>query len=257
MALTGQIVSNTTKIPNRSISTGSPLKLPDASQFEAPGAAAAGAAATQQIQQRLIDGPQAYQTNSQFQTAAPKAESSVENFVTRSLDNPLVGSAEESQRYFDAQKARQATTFEDQRQKAEARMNRLGLSTSSPGLAAQREIDTNQGLAEEQLAATIAREDYDRNMQAQALANQIANTGLSLGGQQTNRDQFAINATEQDMLRQLQEQQSAASQGLQAQQIGTLGPDANSMLELLRQNPDLVNQLLATNQTQQPLRTLS
>lgn len=159
-----------------------------------------------------------YSFNPAFEVQQPDIEKQAEGAISTGLDRGYDSMKSDFSdiynKYYEARKAKAAENFADE-QKATANMyNRLGLVSSTPGLQAQTDLGRKQSLDLNELYADIAREGIGNEMQATALANDIMqqyiNQGQQLGQTQRSGQEFAMNMSEADIARMINEEQGYA-----------------------------------------------
>lgn len=146
-----------------------------------------------------------------FNLNDPAIESQYENLLSSQMGNVQeLGSlipafAEAQQGVYDTQKQRLSDSYDDQRARALERYNRLGVATSTPGTQGLMDIDASQAQAELALAAELAADELQYNLDVESLANDTISTlgsqATSLSGLQTARDTYENEMTYDDWLR--------------------------------------------------------
>lgn len=159
-----------------------------------------------------------YEYNPQFELPQPEVEKAVESTILGKLGNlPQARSdiMDISNKYYGAQKQQMQTRHAEELEATKNMYNRLGLVSSTPGLAAQTNLGRKQGEEFNVLEADIARQGIDQEMRAQALAEEIANMYLGQGQQlgQAQRGYYAypIEMSMKDIERKIAEEQGYAS----------------------------------------------
>lgn len=158
-----------------------------------------------------------YEYNESFTTQQPEVEKAVESTILGKLGNlPKVRNdiQDISNRYYNAQKSQMQDRFAEEQEAQKNMYNRLGLSSSTPGLAASTKLGRQQEQELGVLSADIARQGIDQEMRATELAEQIANQYLSQGQQlgqlQRGYEQVAQRLSLEDLQRMTQEEQGYA-----------------------------------------------
>lgn len=155
-----------------------------------------------------------YSENPEFNIDQPDVEGAAEEAILGKIKggvNPYKYSSDVTQKYYDATKARQAASFEDERKKTADMYNRLGLVSSTPGLQAQQDISEKQRLSEEELSSKLMYEDIERELYGTNMSEDIysdyINKGLVLGGTQRQGQQYTQGMSMEDIIRKLAEEQ--------------------------------------------------
>jgi len=160
-----------------------------------------------------------YEFNEEFTTQQPGVEKAVESTIMGKLGNlPKVrGDIQDiSNRYYGAQKEQMQDRFSEEQEAQKNMYNRLGLASSTPGLAASTRLGRKQEQELGVLSADVARQGIDQEMRATELAEQIANQymtqGQQLGQAQRGYQQTAMGMSMEDIERMTREEQAYGQQ---------------------------------------------
>lgn len=179
-----------------------------------------------------IGQPSQYEYNPAFTTMQPEVEKAVESTVLGKLGNlpKMRGDIQDiHQRYYGAQKEQMQERFGEEQEAQKNMYNRLGLASSTPGLAASTTLGRKQEQELGVLSADIARQGIDQEMRATELAEQIINQymtqGQVLGQAQRGYEQFAQQMSMQDIIRMAEENNMTVSQIMQYLGQGAVSPE--------------------------------
>jgi hypothetical protein len=183
-----------------------------------PGYLALGGDVTNLVRSRLGKAGEPYPGS--FSVEQPDIEKETEDYISNRIKTAGAiqkSMKEESDRAYQARKARQAESFDEERKKTQDMYNRLGVATSTPGLQAQSEISKSQRLAEEDLAAQQAQNELSYNLAAENLINAIFGTtatqGQALGASQRAANRYTTGMNYSDWLRAYNEPYQWATLG--------------------------------------------
>ena len=206
---------------------------PSPEQFQYPNTPELQTALSEGILGKLSTGATPYTQNQAFNINKPAVEGAAESTILGKLQNPVTAqtfTSDITDKYYAAQKARQEESFEDERRKTLDRYNRLGLSTSTPGLNALGEIDKSQRLYENELSTGLMYEDIQREIDATRMAEEIMGQFLGqaqlMGQTQRGGEEFGVTASMQDIQRQTQEEQRYNQLGLSYLGQGAASPES-------------------------------
>jgi hypothetical protein len=159
-----------------------------------------------------------YTYNEAFTTDQPDIEKQVESTISGKLGNlPQVRTdiQDIGNRYYAAQKTQMEDRFATEQEAQKNMYNRLGLVSSTPGLAASTDLGRKQENELSVLSADVARQGIDQEMAAQKLSEDIANQwttqGQQLGNLQRGYQQESIRMSEADIERMTNEELAYAS----------------------------------------------
>ena len=196
----------------------------------------------------------AYADNPAFNLDQPEVEAETEKTILGGLRN-LPQKRTDIQgiygRYAEAEKASARAQQEIEQRKLADRYNRLGLVSSTPGLQASTDLGRQHGIDLNLIESRIGKEGVQAEMDAERLAEDIANQymtqGQVLGSRQRGYQQYSQGMSMDDIKRKLAEEQRWSGQlaGLIGQptridtsepntwsKIGQVGMDIGTMLML-------------------------
>jgi bacterioferritin (cytochrome b1) len=189
-----------------------------------------------------------YEYNPEFEIDQPEIESAAEEAILGKIQGgvtPYEYSSDITQKYYDATKARQQASFDEEKKSAADMYNRLGLVSSTPGLQAQQNISEKQRLSEEELSSQLMYEDIARELYGTQMAEDIysdyINKGLTLGETQRESEEYTQNMSMEDLARKIAEEQYWSSS------MGTL-LGLNPAERTVSYQPNTASQLLSVLQ---------
>lgn len=199
-----------------------------------------------------------YQYKPEFETAQPEVEAEAEKTILGQLREPKKPSAyaeDITGKHYAARTARMGERHQTEQKELQDMYNRLGLVSSTPGLQAATELRTTQGQELEDVSSQLMYEDIQREMQAEMLADQMAQSYLGqaqvLGGAQRGYAQKPMEMSMQDVQRRVQEEQGWAQPvgqilgGTQPERTVTETP--NIWSQLAGVGTDIGSQLMIQN----------
>ena len=170
----------------------------------------------------------AYQDNPAFELDQPEVERETEGTILGKLRKPtdFVGANKDiTERAYGARKGRLQERFADEQTQLKDMYNRLGLVSSTPGLKAQTDLSSRQGLELEDISAQLSYEDIEREMEAEKLSDVSSQAwtgqGQVLGQRQRGYQGYSQGMSVEDLVRKQQEEKQ----------------NADAMARLLGQNP--------------------
>lgn len=170
-----------------------------------------------------------YKDNPAFNLDQPAIEKQAESVISGKLgqSNTLQSDIQDiSNKYYAAQKTQMEDRFAKEQEAQKNMYNRLGLASSTPGMAASTDLAREQGNELGVLSADIANKGIDREMQAMALSNDIINQYLSqgqvLGQAQRGYQQWGKEMSMKDIERMINEEYQFA--GLSGNLLGSNPP---------------------------------
>lgn len=169
-----------------------------------------------------------YEYNEDFTLDQPDVEAATEGTILGKLRKPTdyVGASKDiTERAYGARKNRLQERFADEQTQLKDMYNSLGLVSSTPGLTAQTNLASRQGLELEDISAQLSYEDIAREMEAQKLADTSSQAwtgqGQVLGARQRGYQRESQQMSIDDLIRKQEEENTYA----------------DAMGNLLNQNP--------------------
>lgn len=158
-----------------------------------------------------------YQANPAFNIPQPAIEAQTEDVISKRLGSlPSANTYKEqvgAAKTQDIEREKLAT--EDQVNKERDMYNRLGLSSSTPWMSRAGEIGDESLMRQGDISSKYDMYGLDYNLKADQLAEQIANNwttqGQQLGTTQRGGSEFAVNASLEDLIRQINEEQGTSN----------------------------------------------
>lgn len=183
-----------------------------------------------------------YKYNEAFTIDQPEVESAAEKSILGYFNDPKTNVSDYSEatkKYSDAAKASREASAQEEIRKSKDMYNRLGLVSSTPGLAAVGDINESQRLDNDLFDSELMYKNLDRQLSAQGLdvnqLNSMLGQAQTLGQTQRGSQEYSQQMSMQDLQRMVDEEYGY---GQQAATLLGMNPPERTY------NPSIWEQLL-------------